>query len=135
MKALFWSTPQPTGARHGAFERAIAMRVAKLLGLGVLGMFFAVPAEALTITNTDPDPHTITVKTGGDSKDFKIEPQTAVDPPCDKGCTVELESGEQYEMQGGEEVSIEDGVIFVDSTPGGDDDEGAPSDSAAPDKQ
>ena len=111
------------------------MRVAKLLGLGVLGMFFAVPAEALTITNTDPDPHTITVKTGGDSKDFKIEPQTAVDPPCDKGCTVELESGEQYEMQGGEEVSIEDGVIFVDSTPGGDDGEGAPSDSAAPDKQ
>ena len=116
------------------------MRVAKLIGLGVLGVLFAVPAEALTITNTDPDPHTITVKVGGDSKDFKIEPQTAVDPPCDKGCTVELESGEQYEMQGGEEVSIEDGVIFVDSTPGnGDDDEGAASDSdqppAAPDKQ
>ncbi|HLO22218.1 MAG TPA: hypothetical protein VK193_02210 [Methyloceanibacter sp.] len=115
------------------------MRVAKIFGLLVLGMLFAVPAEALTITNTDPDAHTITVKVGGDSKDFKIEPQTAVDPPCDKGCTVELESGEQYEMQGGEEVSIEDGVIFVDSTPGGDDDEGAASESdqpaAAPDKQ
>lgn len=110
------------------------MRVAKIFGLLVLGMLFAVPAEALTITNTDPDAHTITVKTGGDSKDFKVEPQTAVEPPCDKGCTVELESGEQYEMQGGEEVSIEDGVIFVDATPGGDDDEGA-SDSASPDKQ
>jgi hypothetical protein len=116
------------------------MRVAKIFGLGVLGVLFAVPAEALTITNTDPDPHTITVKVGGDSKELTIEPQTAVDPPCDKGCTVELETGEQYEMQGGEEVSIEDGVIFVDSTPGnGDDDEGAASDSdqpaAAPDKQ
>jgi hypothetical protein len=107
------------------------MRVAKLIGLGILGVLFAVPAEALTITNSDPDPHTITVKTAGESKDFKIEPQTEVEPPCDKGCTVELESGEQYEMQGGEEVSIEDGVIFVDSTPGnGEGDEGAaPSDS------
>ena len=107
------------------------MRVASIFGLGVLGMLFAVPAEALTITNSDPDPHTITVKTGGDSKDFKIEPQTEVEPPCDKGCTVELESGEQYEMQGGEEASIEDGVIFVDSTPGNGegDDSAAPSDS------
>ncbi len=54
------------------------------------------------------------MKVGGDSKELTIEPQTEVDPPCDKGCTVELESGEQYEMQGGEEVSIEDGVIFVE---------------------
>jgi hypothetical protein len=107
------------------------MRVATILGLCVLGMLFAVPAEALTITNSDPDAHTITVKAGGDSKDFKIEPQTEVQPPCDKGCTVELESGEQYEMQGGEEVSIEEGVIFVDSTPGNGegDDSAAPSDS------
>jgi hypothetical protein len=111
------------------FERVIAMRVAKLIGLGVLGMLFAVPAEALTITNSDPDAHTITVKTGSDSKDFKIESQKAVEPPCDKGCTVTLESGEQYEMQGGEEVSIEDDVIFVDATPGEGDDSAAPSDS------
>ncbi|MFZ2018390.1 MAG: hypothetical protein WAU90_06920 [Methyloceanibacter sp.] len=109
------------------------MRVASIFGLGVLGVLFAVPAEALTITNTDPDPHTITVKVGSDTTELKIEPQTEVDPPCDKGCTVELESGEQYEMQGGEQVSIEDGVIFVDSTPdNGDGDEGAPeSDSSS----
>jgi hypothetical protein len=107
------------------------MRVAKLIGLGVLCMFFAIPAEALTITNTDPDAHTITVKAGGDSKELTIEPQTAVDPPCDKGCTVELESGEQYELQGGEEVSIEDGVIFVDSAPGADDEGGSQSDQPA----
>jgi hypothetical protein len=107
------------------------MKVAKILGLGVLGVLFAVPAEALTITNTDPDPHTITVKTGSDSKELTIEPQAAVDPPCDKGCTVELESGEQYEMQGGEEVSIEDGVIFVDATPAGDDEGGSDSDQSA----
>ncbi|MGH6803957.1 MAG: hypothetical protein ACREC3_11415, partial [Methyloceanibacter sp.] len=39
------------------------------------------------------------------------------------GCTVELENGENYEMKGDEEVSIEGGVIFVDAVPGSDDDD------------
>ncbi len=98
------------------------MRIVTILGLGVLGLFFALPAQALTISNTDPDAHTITVKTASDSTELTIEPEAAVEPPCGSGCTVELENGEQYEMKGGEEVSIEGGVIFVDAAPGGDDD-------------
>jgi hypothetical protein len=98
------------------------MRTVSILGLGVLGVFFALPAQALTISNTDPDPHTITVKTGSDSTELTIAPETAVEPPCQSGCTVELENGEQYEMKGGEEASIESGVIFVDAAPGGSDD-------------
>jgi hypothetical protein len=103
------------------------MRIVTILGLGVLGLFFALPAQALTISNTDPDPHTITVKTASDSKELTIEPEAAVEPPCDSGCTVELENGEQYEMKGNEEVSIEGGTIFVDAAPGaaGDDDNAA----------
>ena len=97
------------------------MRIVTFLGLGVLGMLAASPAGALTISNTDPDPHTITVKTGGDSTELTIAPDTAVEPPCQSGCTVELENGEQYEMKGGEEASIEGGTMFVDSMPGGDD--------------
>ena len=119
------------------------MRTVTVLGLGVVGMFLALPAQALTISNTDPDPHTITVKTGSDSTELTIAPETAVEPPCQSGCTVELENGEQYEMHGGEEVSIESGVIFVDATPGSEDDDAtgatdqgepvdaAPEDSAA----
>lgn len=99
------------------------MRTVSILGLGVLGMFFALPAQALTISNTDPDPHTVTVKTGSDSTELTIAPETAVEPPCQSGCTVELENGEQYEMKGGEEASIESGVIFVDAAPGGADDD------------
>jgi len=94
------------------------MRVASILCVGVLTMLFAASAEALTITNSDADSHKITVKVGGDAKELTIEPQTEVDPPCDKGCTVELESGEQYELKGGEQASIEDGVLFVDAAPG-----------------
>jgi len=99
------------------------MRIATILGLGVLGMLFTLPAQALTISNTDPDPHTVTVKTGGDSTELVVEPQMAVEPPCAAGCTVELENGEQYEMKGGEEVSIEGGIIFVDAVPGNEDDD------------
>jgi hypothetical protein len=94
------------------------MRFAIILGFGVLGFFLASPAQALTISNTDPDPHTVIVKTGGDSTELTIEPDTAVEPPCGSGCIVELENGEQYELQGGEEVSIEGGTIFVDAAPG-----------------
>ena len=99
------------------------MRIATILGLGVLGMLFVLPAQALTISNTDPDSHTITVKAGSDSTELVVEPQMAVEPPCTAGCTIELENGEQYEMKGGEEVSIEGGVIYVDAVPGSEDDE------------
>lgn len=107
------------------------MRIATVLGLGVLGMLFILPAQALTISNTDPDPHTVTVKTGGDSTELVVEPEMAVEAPCGAGCTVELENGEQYEMKGGEEVSIEGGAIFVDAVPGSDDDEADDDDTAA----
>lgn len=101
------------------------MRTVTILGLGVLGLFFALPAQALTISNTDPDPHTITVKTGSNSTELTIEPETAVEPPCDPGCTIELDNGEQYEMKGDEEVSIEGGTIFVDAAPSEEDDDAA----------
>lgn len=107
------------------------MRIATILGLGVLGVLFSFPAQALTISNTDPDPHTVTVKAGSDSTELIVEPEMAVEPPCTAGCTVELENGEQYEMKGGEEVSIEGGAIFVDAVPGSEDDDDDAADAAA----
>jgi hypothetical protein len=89
------------------------MRSVRVLGLGLLGLLSALPAQALTITNTDADPRTVTVKSGSDSSPLTIEPGKAAEPQC-KPCTLELENGELYEMEGGEDVVIEDGVIFVD---------------------
>lgn len=106
------------------------MRCIHILGLSVLGVLFAHPAEALTISNTDPDPHTVKVTVGGKSEELTVAPEKEIQPSCDKGCVIEL-SGEQYEMQGGEEVSIEDGTLFVDMVPGMD--EGDVSDGDAPD--
>jgi len=72
------------------------MRLATVFGLGVLGMILAAPAQALTISNTDDKPHTVTIKTAGDSAQLVVEPQKAVEAPCASGCTVELENGDQY---------------------------------------
>jgi hypothetical protein len=93
------------------------MRIATILGIGVLGFLSAHPAQALTISNFDPKPHTLSVKTGGDSSELTVAPDMAVEPPCDGGCTIVLENGELYEMKGGEETSIEGGVLFVDVAP------------------
>jgi hypothetical protein len=93
------------------------MKLVSIAGLGALGLLYAGPAQALTIVNVDPDPHTITVTVGSDSKELTIAPEKEVDAPCGDGCKVKLDNGEEYELKGGEAVSIEDGVIFVDSSP------------------
>jgi len=93
------------------------MRFVGIAGLGVLGVICATPAFALSILNVDPDPHTITVTVGSDTKQLTLAPEKEVDAPCGDGCKVKLENGEEYDLKGGEAVSIEDGVIFVDSSP------------------
>ena len=104
--------------------------IGRLLLASVAGLLFALPASALTISNEDPDPHTITVTAGTDTKQVTVEPDQQVDAVCAAGCMLELENGEQYQMQGGETVSIEDGVIFVDAAPGSDNDDGDTDDSS-----
>ena len=43
-----------------------------------------------------------------------------IDAACSSGCKVKLENGDEYELKGGETVSIEDGVLFVDHSPDAD---------------
>jgi hypothetical protein len=97
------------------------MKFVSIAALGVLGLLYDGPAQALTIVNVDPDPHTITVTVGSDSKELTIAPEKEVDAPCGDGCKVKLENGEAYDLKGGEAVSIEDGAIFVDASPDADD--------------
>jgi hypothetical protein len=98
------------------------MRIVTSLALGTLGVLLALPAKALTISNSDPKPHTITVKSGSDSSELTIAPEQAAQPSCQSGCTIELENGDLYELKGGEEASIDGGALFVDVVPGIDDD-------------
>jgi hypothetical protein len=88
-----------------------------IAALGVLVLAGSDPARALTISNIDPKPHTVSVTAGNESKDLTIEPSKDVDADCASGCKVKLENGEEYEFHGDEAVSIEDGVIFIDHSP------------------
>jgi hypothetical protein len=123
--------PVQSGKRVGWEEKS--MRVVGLAGLGLLGGFFAVPADALTISNDDPDAHTVTVTVGSDSKELTVAPDQQVDATCAEGCKVKLENGEEYDLKGTEAVSIEDGVIFVDSSPDADEQDLPDVDPDAPD--
>jgi hypothetical protein len=96
------------------------MKFFKIAGFGVLGLLYADPAFALAILNVDPKPHSISVTAGTDSKKLTIEPGKQTDAPCDGGCKVTLENGEQYELKGSETVSIDGGVIFIDASPDAD---------------
>jgi len=91
--------------------------VTTILGLGLVAAAFASPAAALTITNNDSDKVTINVIVDGKGAEQSIEPGTSVEPACEKGCVIELDSGDQYEMKGDEEASIEGGILFFDAAP------------------
>ena len=96
------------------------MRSIGVATLGVMTLLCAAPAQALTISNIDPKPHTVTVMAGSDSKELTIEAEKEADAPCSEGCKVKLENGDVYELKGGETVSIEDGVMYVDHSPDSD---------------
>jgi len=93
------------------------MRVVNVFGLGLVAAVFASPAVALTITNNDPDAVTINVIVDGEGTKQSIEPGASVEPACEKGCVIELESGDQYEVKGDEQASIEAGILFFDEVP------------------
>ena len=96
------------------------MRSIGVASLGVVALLCAGPVQALTILNIDPKPHTVTVTAGSDSKQLTIESEKEVDAPCSDGCKLKLENGDVYELKGGETVSIEDGVMYVDHSPDSD---------------
>lgn len=96
------------------------MRFVGTAALGAFALLCAVPAQALTISNVDPKPHKITVIAGGSSDEMTIESEKQVDAPCSGGCKIKLENGDEYELKGGETVSIDGGVMFVDHSPDAD---------------
>ena len=96
------------------------MRFVGPAAFGALVLLCTAPAQALTISNIDPKPHKITVIAGGSSNELTVEAENQVDAACSDGCKVKLQNGDEYELKGGETVSIEGGVLFVDHSPDAD---------------
>lgn len=71
-------------------------------------------AEALQITNRDKAEHKLVVTENGAAKDMVLKPSQVLDGFCPKGCTVKTADGEEYDFDGTEVVSIEEGLMFLD---------------------
>lgn len=96
------------------------MRVSKGALVVLCGLFPASPALALTISNLDAEPHTVSVTAGDKTEQVKVEAQQTAEPACQGGCKVKLENDEEYQLKGSEKVSIDGGAIFIDSSPDSD---------------
>lgn len=88
-------------------------------------------AFAVSITNRDDHDQKVTIIEGAVNKDQVLKPEGSIEGVCLKGCVVRLNDSEddEYELEGNEVVSIEDGYLYYDGPDAGA--EPAPSDGKA----
>lgn len=86
-------------------------------------MATASQAQALQVTNRDAADHKISVTEKSGTQELVVKASQVLDGICTGGCTIKTQDGEEYEFDGNEIVSIEEGLMFLDE----------PSDAGAPD--
>ena len=74
------------------------------------------PAQAVSVTNRDDKDHKLTIVEGDAKQDHLLKPTGVLDAVCLKGCVMRLGESEndEYELEGTEVVSIEDGYLYFD---------------------
>lgn len=79
-------------------------------------ILLASPALATSITNRDDREHKITIIEAGGTKDHTLAPQAVLDGVCMAGCVARLNDSDndEYELDGNEVVSIEEGYLYYD---------------------
>jgi hypothetical protein len=100
-----------------------------------LSVFFMMTSQAgaLQLTNRDTADHKLVVTEKDTEQELVVKPSEILDDICTKGCTIKMSDGEEYEFEGNEVVSIEEGLLFLDEPSDGvssDTDIGEPADSA-----
>ena len=83
------------------------------LGLSLLS---PAAAHAATVTNRDAKDYKLTVLEGDKAQHLTLKPSGVLQDLCPKGCIVRLNDSEndEYELEGTEIVSIEDGYLYYD---------------------
>lgn len=76
--------------------------------------------EAATITNRDAREYRLSIEANTVTDDRILRPNEALKDICPKGCAVRLDNGanDQYELEGSDVVSIEDGFVYYDGPEG-----------------
>lgn len=89
----------------------------KALAAGILASTFVVTsAQAVSITNRDEREQKLTIVENGKTRSETLKPNAVLDGVCPSGCVVRLNDSEndEYELEGNETVSIEDGFLYYD---------------------
>lgn len=76
----------------------------------------ATAAHAATVTNRDAKDYKLTILEGDKAQHHTLKPAAILADVCPKGCIVRLNDSEndEYELEGTELVSIEDGYLYYD---------------------
>lgn len=86
-----------------AFKSTIVLMVALL----------PLPAASITLTNRDANERKLTIVEGDKQSERTIKPGEKIET-CPQSCVIKLGDGEDYEFDGTEIVSLEDGLLFLD---------------------
>jgi hypothetical protein len=95
------------------------MSVKVVAALATAVLFWSPLAHASSLTNRDGKDFKVTVIEGRETKDQVLKPSAALEGICLKGCVVRLNDSDndEYELQGSDVVSIEDGHLYYDGPP------------------
>ncbi len=82
----------------------------------LVSLWMCTVAHSISITNRDEKDHKITIIEGEAKIDHAMKPTSVIEGICLKGCIVRLNDSEddEYELEGTEVVSIEDGYLYYD---------------------
>ena len=76
-------------------------------------------ANAASIVNRDNRDHKITIVEREQNSDHVLRPAQTLDNVCTNGCVIRLndDEDEEYEIEGSDAVSIEDGELYYEGDP------------------
>jgi hypothetical protein len=94
----------------------IKVLVRATLAFTLAGCLMSVSAGAVSVTNRDDKEQKIQIVEGDVKKDHALKPAAVLEGVCMKGCVIRLNDNDndEYELDGTEVVTIEDGYLYYD---------------------
>ena len=90
--------------------------ICALAACTIAALLWTSEAGAASVTNRDEKDHKVTIMEGDARQEHTLKPAASLQGICRKGCIIRLDDSENddYELDGSEVVSIEDGYLYYD---------------------
>ncbi len=105
-------------ARNGAANIAFAASAGLIAGCLLSPLLWTSPAAASSLTNREDAAVTIKITEGVKRIEHTLQTNQRLDGICLDGCIVDILGREDssYTLEGNEDVSLEDGLMYYDGT-------------------